>query len=96
MAWNPPTLADDEGREPGELVRCRCGREVQAQMMMRPPAAVDLDNIIRGRARGGGPPHICDGCRERLVREGHVARAELVRHLGAPADVLTKLETRGK
>lgn len=35
MRWLPPTLADAESRAPEEPVRCRCGRVVQAQMLVK-------------------------------------------------------------
>lgn len=66
---------------------CACGRVVPTDMLVDVrglPAAVRADRT-----------HLCDGCRERLLRSGQLSRVDFVRALGAPRDVITKVERAG-
>jgi len=96
MSWLPKTLADEEGGN--AMHQCACGRRVPSDMMVDVTA---LDASIRRIARGGSArgdvpaaDYLCDGCRERLIREGAITRESFVRALGAPRAVTKKAAKR--
>jgi hypothetical protein len=83
-----PTLTPAAEELENPVARCPCGRETNADMLVdvRPvPATV--------KAKIGHPDaeYLCDGCRERLFREGHVTREVFFSHLGAPPAVLERI-----
>lgn len=88
--WEPPTLRHVLGHN--RPTRCpQCRRPVAPDMVMATGA---WPEALRARLRKPAAPWACDACRATLVREGHVSRADLARHLGAPEAVLQRLATR--
>lgn len=99
MAWKPRTWADDHAGEPPP---CECGRTVPADMLVNVSGVAALKRTDLPRARpqpslqdaAGVPKYLCDGCRERIIRERGITRAEFAAAIGAPAAVVEKLEAR--
>jgi len=65
------------------LVRCGCGRVTNVNMMLDVRA---LPPAVRGNRE-----YICDGCRERWIREGRISREALYRAIGAPAEAIARV-----
>jgi len=65
------------------LVRCGCGRVTNANMMLDVRA---LPPAVRGNRE-----YICDGCRERWIREGRISREALYQAIGAPAEAIARV-----
>jgi hypothetical protein len=83
MTWKPQTLRDRSAAHSGnEKTRCRCGRTTQADMMVYIPPALQASLQV--------PPYLCDGCRERYVRDGRLTKRAWLEAVGAPADVLDR------
>lgn len=92
--WTPETMAGARvgGRtmEPGDVVRCRCGRHVQAQMMTR------VGQLPAEARAPGAPDYLCDACRVQIVRRGLMSQADMVEALGAPPAVVARFRERGR
>jgi hypothetical protein len=68
--------------------RCACGRMTTACMLV---AVRDVPAAIKARIALPDAEYLCDGCRERLFREGHVTREDFFAHLGAPPEALARI-----
>lgn len=102
-----PSLSDDTESpvelQPGDKVVCRCGRHVQAMMMVRVDA---LPEAARGERRvvtideagrrvvsmEPAPDYLCDACIETAIWTGRFKRSEFARAVGAPAEVIARYE----
>lgn len=85
MPW-PPDLRTALGLAHNPLVRCGCGREVNADMMrdVRPVAAL----------LGTGDAYQCDSCLEGHYRHGRLAHEHFCRAHGAPAAIVALMRER--
>lgn len=88
--WHFPTLKSVEQLEGNPLVKCGCGRWQSADMLVDVRALpMALRQKLAHRA-----DYACDGCRQELVLRGHTTMSEVARHLGAPADVVSRIQAK--
>lgn len=82
VTFGQHTLHTRGALDPNALVRCHCGRQVIAEMMVyigHLPALADAH----------GAPYACDGCFElALLRGEHCTKEEYLESIGAPAALL--------
>lgn len=84
--WMLPTKRDTLPADAGNpVMRCDgCPRRVMADVL------VDVSRwptTLRGASQ-----YLCDACVERIVRQGHIAREDIMRLAGAPDDVVTQIQ----
>ncbi|MGK2933696.1 MAG: hypothetical protein ACSLFE_00425 [Gemmatimonadaceae bacterium] len=86
MTW-PPTVRAALGlTDDNPLMKCGCGRETNADMMIdvRP-----LPGAVRGTAE-----YLCDACVETVFRTKRMTRVAFNTALGAPPAVVAKAARR--
>lgn len=88
LAGEMRKVADDT-YQPGDIVRCECGRTVQAQMMILVTAPA-----LQALVRKPTTTHVCDGCHSRWVRERRCTEADLREALGAPPEIVERYRAR--
>lgn len=85
MPW-PPDLRTAQAMAGNPLVSCRCGREVNADMMrdVRPVAAL----------LGTTEAYQCDSCLAAHLRHGRLTHEAFARAHGAPAAIVALMRER--
>lgn len=88
--WRARTWKDERDLVHNPLVQCGCGRHQSADMMVDvrplPPELRSKLSHVQDFA--------CDGCRQELILGGGVRASEVARHLGAPADLVSRLQVK--
>lgn len=85
MSW-PPDLKTELGGEENPLVRCACGRTVNADMMRDTRPVKDRLSIE--------DDHRCDSCMEKFYRAEQISHSDFCRAHDAPLEVLERVERR--
>jgi hypothetical protein len=82
----PPDMKSQQGLPDNPLVRCPCGRQVNADMMR------DVRSVKEALAIAHD--YVCDSCMEHYHRTGKLSREAYYRAAGAPAHLVTKAANR--